>query len=97
MRWLVVILLILLGVLQFRLWVGEGGLAELYAMRARIAETEDELARLQARNNALAAEVADLKTGLDAIEARARSQLGMIKAGEVFLQVVEKPAAEQAR
>ncbi|NBC49941.1 MAG: cell division protein FtsB [Gammaproteobacteria bacterium] len=97
MRWLVVILVVLLGFLQFRLWVGEGSLAELHDLRTRIAETEDELAHLQARNNALAAEVEDLKTGLDAIEERARSQLGMIQSGEVFLQVVEKPLPEQDR
>lgn len=97
MRWLVVILVVLLGVLQFRLWVGEGSLAELHELRTRIAETEDELARLRDRNHALAAEVEDLKTGLDAIEERARSQLGMIQSGEVFLQVVEKPVPEQDR
>ena len=97
MRWLVVILVVLLGFLQFRLWVGEGSVAELHDLRTRIAETEDELAHLQARNNALAAEVEDLKTGLDAIEERARSQLGMIQSGEVFLQVVEKPLPEQDR
>jgi cell division protein FtsB len=97
MRWLVVVLLVLLGFLQFRLWVGDGSLAELHDLRARIAETEDELARLQSRNNALAAEVEDLKTGLDAIEERARSQLGMIQSGEVFLQVVEKPAADASQ
>ncbi|MBK1703708.1 cell division protein FtsB [Halochromatium glycolicum] len=97
MRWLVVILVVLLGFLQFRLWVGEGSLAELHDLRTRIAETEDELAHLQTRNHALAAEVEDLKTGLDAIEERARSQLGMIQSGEVFLQVVEKPLPEQDR
>jgi cell division protein FtsB len=94
MRWLVLVLVVLLGFLQFRLWVGEGSLAELHSLRQRIAETEDELTRLQSRNNALAAEVQDLKTGLDAIEERARSQLGMIRPGEVFLQVVEKPSPE---
>lgn len=97
MRWLVVTLLVLLGFLQFRLWVGDGSLAELHQLRTRIAETEDELARLQSRNNALAAEVEDLKTGLDAIEERARSQLGMIQSGEVFLQVVEKPVPAPSR
>lgn len=94
MRWVVAVLLLLLGVLQYRLWVGDGSVAELHALRERIADTEGELARLQTRNNALAAEVQDLKTGLDAIEERARSQLGMIQSGEVFLQVVEEPESE---
>lgn len=95
MRWFVLVLVVLLGFLQYRLWVGDGSLADLHALQARITETEDELARLQARNNALAAEVEDLKTGLDAIEERARSQLGMIQSGEVFLQVVEEPLPDQ--
>lgn len=97
MRWVVLVLVALLGLLQYRLWVGEGSVAELHELRGRIAETEAELARLQARNNALAAEVEDLKTGLDAIEERARSELGMIQSGEVFLQVVEKSAEDQAQ
>ncbi len=96
MRWLVWALVALLGLLQYRLWVGDGSLAELHDLRGRIAETEEELGRLQARNNALAAEVEDLKTGLDAIEERARSELGMIQSGEVFLQVVEKPVEDES-
>ncbi|MCF7978610.1 cell division protein FtsB [Lamprobacter modestohalophilus] len=91
MRQLVLVLVVLLGFLQFRLWIGDGSVAELHDLRGRIVETEQELVRLQARNSALAAEVEDLKTGLDAIEERARSELGMIQSGEVFLQVVEKP------
>lgn len=96
MRWLVLVLGLLLVVLQYRLWVGDGSLAELRDLRERIVETEEELAQLQSRNNALAAEVEDLRTGLDAIEERARSELGMIQSGEVFLQIVEKPAAGEA-
>ena len=96
MRWLVIALVVLLGFLQYRLWVGDGSVAELHELRGRIADTEAELERLQSRNNALAAEVEDLKTGLDAIEERARSELGMIQSGEVFLQVVEKPVEEKS-
>lgn len=96
MRWLVWGLVVLLGLLQYRLWVGDGSLAELHELRGRIAETEEELGRLQTRNNALAAEVEDLRTGLDAIEERARSELGMIQSGEVFLQVVEKPLKDKS-
>jgi len=97
MRWLVLGLVLLLAFLQYRLWVGDGSLAELHNLRARIAETEEELAQLQTRNNALAAEVEDLRTGVDAIEERARSELGMIQSGEVFLQVVEKPTADEVK
>ena len=92
MRWVILVLLALLGLLQYRLWVGDGGLAELHTLRAQIAANEAELAQMQARNRALAAEVEDLKTGLAALEERARSELGMIQQGEVFLQVIEQPA-----
>lgn len=91
MRWVVVTLIVLLALLQHRLWVGEGSLAELHALRAQMAAQEAELAQLRDRNSALAAEVDDLKTGLSAMEERARSELGMIQRGEVFLQVIEKP------
>jgi cell division protein FtsB len=91
MRWVILGLLALLGLLQYRLWVGEGGLAELHALRQQIVDYQQELKRLEARNSALAAEVEDLKTGLAAVEERARSELGMIRRGEVFLQVIEQP------
>ena len=91
MRWVALVLIALIGLLQYRLWIGDGSVADLRDLRARIAETESELERLQTRNSALAAEVEDLRGGLDAIEERARSELGMIRRGEVYLQVVEKP------
>jgi cell division protein FtsB len=93
-RWVILGLLLVLGLLQYRLWVGEGSLEELHALRAQIEEHRAELERLEARNLALAAEVEDLRTGLEAIEDRARSELGMIQRGEVFLQVIEKEPPE---
>jgi cell division protein FtsB len=81
----------MIGVLQYRLWDGEGSVEELRALRAQIADYRAEMQRMEARNLALAAEVEDLKTGLATIEDRARSELGMIQRGEVFLQVIEKP------
>ena len=97
MRWLVVALLALLGLLQYRLWVGEGSLAQLHTLKLRMNEHQAELERLRARNRALIAEVESLKTGLAAIEERARFDLGMIQDGELFLQLIEKPAAGRAR
>jgi len=91
MRWLILGLIVLLGLLQYRLWVGDGSLEELHALRAQIADYRTELEGLKARNLALAADVQNLKDGLEAIEDRARSELGMIQRGEVFLQVIEKP------
>lgn len=93
MRVLILSLLLILGWLQYRLWVGEGSLAEVHALKSDIAEQTQEIAALRARNQALAAEVANLKEGNQALEERARMGLGMIKQGEVFLQVIEVPPA----
>jgi cell division protein FtsB len=95
MRWLAAILLLSVVWLQYRLWVGEGSLAEVHNLRQEIAAQKDEIARMRARNDALEAEVQDLRDGLDALEERARSELGMIKQGEVFLQIIDPPVKEQ--
>ena len=89
MRIVIGILFILLLLLQFRLWVGEGSLAEVHNLKKEIAIQKQELERLRQRNRALAAEVQDLKKGLEAIEERARSELGMIRKGETFYQIIE--------
>ncbi len=96
MRWVILGLLLLLGLLQYRLWLGDGSIKELHILRAQIDDHREELRRLEARNLALAAEVEDLRTGLEAIEDRARSELGMIQRGEVFLQVIEKRKQEES-
>ena len=95
-RLLIVLLLALVAVLQYRLWVGEGSLAEVHGLKQEITAQEQELERLTARNRELQAEVDDLRTGLDALEERARGELGMIKPGEIFLQVIERPKAPAA-
>ena len=89
MRILIAILLIMLVWLQYRLWVGEGSLAEVYTLRKEIEVQKSELEALKRRNQSLQAEVDDLKQGLAAIEERARTELGMIEEGETFYQVVE--------
>ena len=84
------ILLVLLLLLQYRLWFGEGGVGDLLPLRERIARQEEENRRLAERNRRLRAEVRDLKAeGEEAIEERARSELGMIREDERFYQVVE--------
>ena len=88
---LAVLALLLLG-LQAKLWWGEGGWREAQALRRTVAEQKAENARLQQRNDALAAEVEDLKSGEAAVEERARSELGMVKPGETFYRVVEPHA-----
>jgi len=89
MRLLIFILLILFFVLQYRLWVGEGSLAEVSNLSDRVEAQKIENQRLKDRNAVLDAEVQDLKTGYEAIEERARSELGMIKDDETFYQIVD--------
>ena len=94
-RWIVFGLIALLIGLQVKLWFGQGGRPEVRDLEARVATQQRENAELRKRNDALAAEVEDLKSGTEAIEERARSELGMIKPGEVFYQVIEpEPPAE---
>lgn len=94
MRILVAILLILLLVLQYDLWVGDGSLATVWHLQKEVDAQQLENTYLKERNETLAAEVKDLKTGLDAIEERSRNDLGMIKEGETYIQVVEEPAED---
>ncbi len=91
MRLVVIILVLLLLWLQFELWVGKGSLTEVRQLREAIEQQKKENERLQERNEALSAEVKDLKAGLDAIEERARSEMGMIKKDETFYQIIEPP------
>lgn len=89
MRWLLAVLVILLLLLQLRLWFGDGSVAEVWRLRQQVQAQREENAALRERNEALEAEVQDLKTGLEAVEERARAELGMIKEGETFYQGVE--------
>ena len=96
LRWLllVVVLGLLLAGLQYQSWFGAGGAGAVIALGQRVERQKRENAGLQQRNDALVAEVKDLKEGEAAIEERARSELGMIKPGETFYRVVEPvPAA----
>jgi cell division protein FtsB len=86
---LVVLLFSLLALVQFRLWVGDKSLVEVWRLRQAIVEQGSENALLQSRNQRLEAEVRDLKTGLDAVEERARLELGMIHTDEIYFQIVE--------
>lgn len=89
MKWLIITLSVLFLGLQYRLWVGEGSLAEVVRLGDERAIQAQENDRLRERNRILAAEVDGLKSGLDAVEERAREDLGMIKPGETFFMVVE--------
>ena len=81
----------LILLIQVPLWLGKGGWLRVAEVDRQVAAQRDKNGQLEARNTALEAEVRDLKQGLEAIEERARYELGMIKPGEVFFQVVERP------
>ena len=89
LKWITAILVILLLGLQYKLWVGEGSLAHVARLEAEIEQQTKENERLKQRNKILYTEVQELKSGLDAIEERARNELGMIKEGETFYLVIE--------
>lgn len=86
-KWLALGLFLLLLLLQYQLWWGTGGWFDLQAVEKRVAAQEAENVPMRDRNARLAAEVTDLKQGLDAIEERARSDMGMVRADEQFFWV----------
>ncbi len=90
MKVLLAVLVVLLLALQYRLWFGNGSVQEVWRLREQAKQNRAEVVRLNMRNQALAAEVADLKSGLDAIEERARAELGMIGEGETFYQFIRE-------
>ncbi len=87
--WLFVVLILLLAGLQYRLWVGDGSLAQVAALQQQIAEQKGENQRLLERNRILEAEVLELKKGMETVEERARHELGMLKEGETLYQLTE--------
>ena len=89
MRLVIVVLLLLILYLQYGLWYTRGGKHDVGKLKDSVAEQKDEIARLKERNRSLAAEVMDLKQGLEAVEERARSEMGMIKNGEVFFRITD--------
>ena len=88
MRWLAGALLLVIALLQFRLWLSDHGVREMRRLETAVALQRTENGRLEERNRQLAAEVRDLKSGMAALEERARSELGMVADNETFYQVV---------
>ncbi len=89
MKWLVLVLVLLLGFLQYRLWVGEGSLAQIAELKHDIQKQQLENAHLRARNQSLVAEIEALKNG-SSIEDRARRDMGMIRKDETFVLIVDE-------
>lgn len=92
-----ILLLLLLAMFQFQLWFGIGNIPDAMRLRHQVEVQSTENAGLDKRNQALAAEVADLKQGQAAIEERARTELGMAKKSETFYQIVQAPAPATRR
>jgi cell division protein FtsB len=91
MRTLAVILATVLVLLQYKLWLSEDGLREVWRLTDEVATTTQENADKAARNAALEAEVVDLKQGLAAVEERARTELGMIGEAETYYLITQMP------
>ena len=92
MRILAIALAALIVLIQAPLWLGKGGWMRAWQLENEVAKQKDKNHGLEVRNGGLAAEVRDLKQGTEAIEERARQELGMIKGDEVFFQIEEKRA-----
>ena len=90
MRWPTLALIVLIALLQYPLWLGKGGWLRVWDVDRQLASQREANQKLETRNAALDAEVRDLKTGYEAIEERARFELGLIKQDEIFVQVPQK-------
>lgn len=98
MRWLTVVLVALILLLQVPLWFGKGGWLKVWSHEDQLASAREANSRLEVRNAGLDAEVRDLKQGYEAIEERARFELGLVRDGEVFVQLPEaRPAPVSGR
>jgi len=94
MKWPTLVLVVLIALLQYPLWLGKGGWIRVWSYERQLQAQREVNQTLEQRNAGLDAEVRDLKSGNDAIEERARYELGMIKEGEIFVQVPQAaPAA----
>ena len=89
MRYLHLFLLALIALIQYPLWLGKGSWLKVWEIDQQLVTQQENNSKLLERNNAMDAEVRDLKQGTDAIEERARAELGMIKQDEVFVQVLK--------
>lgn len=89
MRLLALVLAALIALIQYPLWLGKGSWIRVWEVDQEIRAQRELNQKLQARNAALDAEVRDLKQGLEAIEERARSELGMVKQDEIFFQILD--------
>ncbi|QYJ94962.1 cell division protein FtsB [Shewanella spartinae] len=91
MKRLLIAMFVLLGLLQYRLWWGQNSLPESFQLQEQIKFQRESNAKLIERNQVLKEEILDLRRGTEALEERARNELGMVKQGETFFRVVGEP------
>ena len=94
MKILIGVLIILLIGLQYKLWIGDGSLSEVVQLSRELDIQKEKLRLLEEKNRILEAQVLDLQSGLDAFEEKARNDLGMIKQGETFIQLIPSAQGE---
>ncbi|WP_154222753.1 septum formation initiator family protein [Marinicella rhabdoformis] len=97
MKWFNSALLLFICIALYLLWLGNGGRIELKEKQLILEEKAAEIVELKKRNQLLQAEVESLENGLDAIEERARTELGMIKDGETFIQIINEELPKRQR
>ena len=90
MRWILIFIVIILIGLQYRLWFGQGSWEQIVSLNRELQEQNLFNQRLRARNQVIENEVRDLKSGLESVEERARSELGLIKEGETFYLLIDQ-------
>lgn len=95
MRLLLIVLVLLTAITQYPLWWGKGGWQRVRELQTKLHAQEEANEALTARNNALAAEVQDLTAGTDAIEERARTEMGLVQEDEIFVHLLPNPQAQQ--
>ena len=96
MRVLAAVLAFLIVILQYPLWLGRGGWLRVWDLDRQVSAQKEQNDKLKRRNAALDAEVQDLKQGFEAVEERARSELGMVRQDEIFFQIIPAGAGGNA-
>lgn len=97
MRLIAIVLASLLVLIQYPLWLGKGGWLRVWDMEKQVDSAHVKIQELKARNAKLESEVNDLKEGTDAVEERARLELGMLKKGEIFIQLLDAQNLDEAK
>jgi len=97
MRWVIAVLILIILGLQYRLWFGEGSVEQIVQLQREIDKQKLENTTLEERNRVLMAQIKELKEGTESIEAKARTDMGMIKEGETFYFITDDPKQTKSK